>query len=79
MSNILDPDQAGHFVGLDLDPICLQWLSGGKELVVIFLYNLDFANNFSVLLYPKPLIKIKNNSLIILTVSSCNVSLVANF
>ena len=46
--------------------------------MVIFLNNLDFANNFSVLLYPKPLIKIKNNTLIILTVSSCNVSLVAN-
>ena len=27
MSYRLDPDQARHFVGPDLDPICLQWLS----------------------------------------------------
>ena len=27
MSNSLDPDQARHFVGPDLDPICLQRLS----------------------------------------------------
>ena len=23
----MEPDQSGHFVGLDLDPNCLQWLS----------------------------------------------------
>ena len=27
MSNNLDPDQAQHFVGPDLGPNCLQWLS----------------------------------------------------
>ena len=27
MSNILDPDQAQHFVGPDLGPNCLQRLS----------------------------------------------------
>ena len=27
VSNNLDPDQAGHFVGPDLDPKCLQRLS----------------------------------------------------
>ena len=27
VSNRLDPDQAGHFVGPDLGPICLQKLS----------------------------------------------------
>ena len=27
MSNILDPDQARHFVGLDLGPNCLRRLS----------------------------------------------------
>ena len=27
VSNILDPDQAGHFVGPDLGPNCLQGLS----------------------------------------------------
>ena len=27
MSNSLDPDQARHFVGLDLGPTCLQRLS----------------------------------------------------
>ena len=35
MSNSLDPDQAGHFVGPDLGPKCLQRLSvdiAGKEL-----------------------------------------------
>ena len=26
VSNSLDPDQAGHFVGPDLDPNCLQRL-----------------------------------------------------
>ena len=31
-SNSLDPDQAQHFVGPDLDPNCLQWLSAGKDL-----------------------------------------------
>ena len=29
MSNSLDPDQARHFVGPDLGPYCLQWLSTG--------------------------------------------------
>ena len=35
VSNSLDPDQAGHFVGPDLGQNCLQWLSAkiaGKEL-----------------------------------------------
>ena len=36
MSNSLDPDQAGHFVGADLGPNCLERLSTddtlGKEL-----------------------------------------------
>ena len=35
VSNSLDPDQARHFVGPDLGPNCLQWLSAdiaGKEL-----------------------------------------------
>ena len=35
LSNILDPDQARHFVGPDLGPNCLQRLStdmAGKEL-----------------------------------------------
>ena len=27
VSNSLDPDQARHFVGPDLGPNCLQWLS----------------------------------------------------
>ena len=27
VSNSYDPDQAWHFVGLDLDPTCLQILS----------------------------------------------------
>ena len=27
VSNNLDPDQGGHFVGPDLGPNCLQWLS----------------------------------------------------
>ena len=32
MSNSLDPDQARHFVGSDLDPTCLQRLSAdGKS------------------------------------------------
>ena len=35
VSNSLDPEQAGHFVGSDLGPDCLQRLSAdiaGKEL-----------------------------------------------
>ena len=34
MSNSLDPDQVGHFVGPDLGPNCLQKLSTliGKKL-----------------------------------------------
>ena len=31
MSNSLDPDQARHFVGPDLDPNCLQRLSADDE------------------------------------------------
>ena len=27
VKQFLDPDQARHFVGPDLDPKCLQWLS----------------------------------------------------
>ena len=27
----LDPDQARHFVGPDLGPICLQWLSADDK------------------------------------------------
>ena len=34
MSNILDPGQAGHFVGPDLGPNCLQRLSATKFLFV---------------------------------------------
>ena len=43
MSNSLNPDQARHFVGPDLDPNCLQRLSAddksslvGKELRVYY-------------------------------------------
>ena len=36
VSNSLDPDQTRHFVGPDLGPSCLDWLSAedkkGKEL-----------------------------------------------
>ena len=31
MSNCLDPDQARHFVGLDLCPDCLQNISAGDK------------------------------------------------
>ena len=31
MSNSLDPDQARHFVGPDLDPNCLQRLSADNK------------------------------------------------
>ena len=31
MSNILDPDQTRRFVGSDLDPNCLQRLSGEQK------------------------------------------------
>ena len=31
VSNNLDPDQAGHSVGPDLGPNCLQKLSAGDE------------------------------------------------
>ena len=31
MSNSLDPDQALHFVGPDLDPNCLQRLSADEK------------------------------------------------
>ena len=48
MSNSLDPDQAGHFVGPDLGPNCLQRLSADdksrheweKELNIIFILTL---------------------------------------
>ena len=32
MSNSLDPDQARHFVGPDLGPNCLQWLSADNTI-----------------------------------------------
>ena len=32
VSNSLDPDQAQHYVGPDLDPSCLQVIAG-KELI----------------------------------------------
>ena len=32
MSNSLDPDQAQHFVRLDLGPNCLQRSSAGDEI-----------------------------------------------
>ena len=38
---VLDPDQAGRFVGPDLGPNCLQRLSTGKDLNVIKLLVLD--------------------------------------
>ena len=34
VSNSVDPDQAGHFVGPDLGPICLQRLSWEMSLVI---------------------------------------------
>ena len=30
-TNILDPDQARRFVGPDLGPNCLEWLSADKK------------------------------------------------
>ena len=38
----LDPDQAQHFVGPDLGPNCLQWLSAETTLV-----NKDSLGNLS--------------------------------
>ena len=32
LSNSLDPDQARHFVGPDLGPNCLQWLSADNKM-----------------------------------------------
>ena len=46
MSNRLDPDQARHFVGPDLGPICLQRLSAddtSRQRVNSFLANGDFC------------------------------------
>ena len=34
MSKSLDPDQARHFVGPDLDPNCFQWLSADDPSIV---------------------------------------------
>ena len=31
VSNSLDPDQDRHFVGPDLSPNCLEWLSAGDN------------------------------------------------
>ena len=36
MSNSLDPDQAQHFVGPDLDPNCLQRLSADDTPAALF-------------------------------------------
>ena len=35
MSNSLDPDQAGHFVGPDLGPNCLQMLSADDNRILV--------------------------------------------
>ena len=35
VSNSLDPDQARHFVGPDLGPICLQRLSADNKVTLV--------------------------------------------
>ena len=50
MSNSLDPDQARHFVGPDLDPNCLERLSANdtsRERVNLEAdsYHLSYTNN----------------------------------
>ena len=45
MSNSLYPDQAGHFVGPDLNPNCLQRLSADdKSPAVHDMWNCDFQS-----------------------------------
>ena len=44
MSNNLDPDQDGHFVGPNLGPNCLQNLLadkivGGKQIQCLYMYQ----------------------------------------
>ena len=44
MSNSLNPDQARHFVGPDLDPNCLQRLSGddtGSKNVIFVIVGMQ--------------------------------------
>ena len=39
VTNSLDPDQTGHFVGPDLGPNCLQGLSAaGKEIKAVVFF-----------------------------------------
>ena len=46
MSNSSDPDQAGLFVGPDLDPNCLQRLSADNTCRYLFFQNQLFENSF---------------------------------
>ena len=44
MSNSFDPDQARHFVGLDLGPNCLQGLSADNKMSGWIVCNLSADN-----------------------------------
>ena len=50
VSNSLDPDQARHYVGPDLDPSCLQRLSADDKSgqVIWYLFVSFFQGEFGV-------------------------------
>ena len=59
MSNSLDPDQARHYVGLDLGPNCLQRLSADNKMsgwlltLVFMFFTLILGDDFFIFNFSK--------------------------
>ena len=56
VSNTMDPDQAGHFVGPDLGPNCLQRLSAVNKFVLRG-QRVKYKTTFVTTFWVKPWLK----------------------